>query len=212
MSDSLAKLLASPEATRPARTVPVCLAQGVPVQIGRLVDELEDLEVAAFRASQDPEASSDQPKRKMAQGQDPRIDEIKAEVERLNEVMRAHTGYVTVEGTISQGEWRLWADQNPAREIGRDDRGRPNLNAYDISVTGGYCSATALLARVGDFVTKWDGEPLSEGQWEALAAKAHPGDLKAVATAVVNIYEGEGARALPKSSTASSMNPGTETS
>lgn len=202
MSDALANLLASPDTARPERDVEVCLAQGIPSQIGALAQELDELEAASFRGAS--EESADKPLRKMGQSQDPRVGEIKAEMERLSEVMRKHTGKLSVAKVISQGEWRRWADANPAREDGRDDHGRPVLNGYDMSVTGGYCNATALLERLGEFATKWDGEPLSEGQWDALAAKAHPGDLKSAATAVVSIYEGDGAKALPKSFSGSS--------
>lgn len=209
MSDSLARLLASPNATRPERDVEVCLAQGIPSQIATLTEELAELEYAAHRGG---EAKADGPPRKMSQGQDPRIDELRAEIDRLNDVMREHTGRLTVAATIPQGDWRRWADANPAREEGRDEHGRPMFNAYDIQVTSGYCNATALLNRLGDFVTKWDGEPLVDGQWAALSTRAHPGDIKAAATEVVRIYEGEGARALPKSLSAWSGTEDSETS
>lgn len=208
MSDALANLLASPDTARPERDVEVCLAQGIPSQIGALARELDELEAAeAVRSASD--ESADKPLRKMGQSQNPRIGEIKAEVDRLSEIMRKHTGKLSVAKVLSQGEWRRWADANPAREDGRDEHGRSVLNGYDLAVTGGYCNATALLERLGEFATKWDGEPLSEGQWDALAAKAHPGDLKSVATAVVSIYEGDGAKALPKSLLASSATLGT---
>lgn len=210
MSDALAKLLASPDATRPERDVEVCLAQGIPSQIGAFAQELNELEAASFRNGADD--SDDKPLRKMGQSADPRIAEIKAEIDRLSDIMREHTGKLTVAKVVSQGDWRRWVDANPAREDGRDDKGRPVLNGYDLAVTGGYCNATALLARLGDFATKWDGEPLSEGQWDLLAAKAHPGDLKSAATAIVSIYEGDGAKALPKLSSASFETPGTEES
>jgi uncharacterized small protein (DUF1192 family) len=210
MSDALAKLLASPDATRPERDVEVCLAQGIPSQISALAQELDELKAESFRSSADD--SADKLLRKMGQSVVPRIGELKAEIERLNVVMREHTGKLTVAKVLTQGDWRRWADANPAREDGRDGNGRPVLSGYDMSVTGGYCNATALLERLGEFATKWDGEPLSEGQWDALAAKAHPGDLKSAATAIVSIYEGDGAKALPKSSAGWFETPGTDES
>lgn len=225
MSDALARLLASPTTSRPERDVDICLAQGIPAQIGalgqkatELADELAELQAAAPGAP-GADANAGQSPRKMAQGLDPRITEIeaerdqtKAEIRRLSDIMREHTGKLTVAKTISQGEWRRWADANPAREDGRDDHGRPVLNGYDLLVTRGYCNATALLERLGDFATEWDGEPLAKGQWDALVATAHPGDLKAAAGEVVKIYEGDGAKALPKSLTGSFETPSSETS
>lgn len=221
MSDTLAKLLASPDTKRPERDVDVCLAQGVPSQIGTLTQKVEDLEdevIRLYAAAPGPRTAddddSDKRPRKMAEKQDPRIDEVKAEIEqhkaeiaRLNEVMREHTGKLTVAETIAKGEWRRWRDENPGREVGRNEHGQPIMDPYDAMVTRGYCNASALLDRLGDFVVKWDGEPLSEGQWEAVSAKAHAGDLKAAAREVVGIYEGDGAKALPKSWLGSSVTP-----
>lgn len=206
MSESLAKLQASGTDTRPQQVIPVCLAQGVVKKVQVLTEELDNIEVELSRFGEDAEGEAP---RKMASGGDlvSRRDEIGAEIERLYDVMREHTGRVTVAATISQGEWRRWADAHPAREDGRDANGWPVLRSYDMVVAGGYCDASALLDRVGDFVTEWDGEPLTSGQWEWLRDNIHPGDLKAVARAAVTLYEGEGAKALPKLSSASSATP-----
>jgi hypothetical protein len=206
MSDALARLQASTADMVPQATVETCLAQGVVKRVQALADELSEMQLAAFRDAAE-DAPSDKPVRKMNQGHDPRIDEIQAELESLQDVMRAHTGRVTVAATISQGEWRRWADANPAREEGRDSKGRPVVSAYDIGVTGGFCDGTALLARLGDFVTEWNGEPLSPGQWDWLAEKMPMGDQKQAARSVVSFYEVEGAKAVPKSRSVSSTTP-----
>ena len=198
MSYALSRLQASGVSTRVERTIGVCLAQGVVKQVEVLSAELSDLEFAAFRAADADDKPDDAPVRKMAQGADPRIDEIKAELERLSDVMRENTGRLTLANTIPQGDWRRWADDHPARSEGRDENGFPLVDPYDIAVAAGYCHATALLDRLGDFVTEWEGEPLAPGQWEWLRENMHPGDLKAAARRVVEIYEGEGAKALPK--------------
>jgi hypothetical protein len=164
-----------------------------------LTEELTALMMQSFRTEVDDDAPSDKPKRKMGQGaEDPRVAEIQAELESLNDVMLEHTGRVTVAKTISQGDWRRWADANPPREEGRDAKGRPMISAFDIAVTGGSCNGSALLERLGDFVTEWNGEPLSEGQWDWLREQMPAGDQKEAARWVVSFYEVEGAKAAPK--------------
>jgi hypothetical protein len=208
MSDALSRLQASASAADivPQATVETCLAQGLVKRVQELAEEKAALALEAFRTEPD-DADSDKPVRKMGQGGDPRIGEIDSELESLQDVMREHTGHVTVAKVISNGDWRRWADANPAREDGRDKRGRPIISAFDIGTTGGFCDGSALLARLGDFVTEWNGEPLSEGQWEWLSEKMPMGDQKVAAQLVVSFYEVEGAKAAPKSRSDSSTTP-----
>ena len=202
MSDSLARLQASGVDTLAQRTVEVCLAQGVVKKVQQLASEREALEIEIER-SKDREGEIVP---KMGDGAEAiqRRDEIVAELEQLYDTMREHTGRITVAAVVSAGEWRQWVDQHPARETGTDSNGWPILSPYDLAVAGGFCNASALIERVGDFVTEWDGEPLGPGQWDWLKAKIAPGDLKSLATNVVRLYEEEGSRPLPKSSAGSS--------
>lgn len=203
MSDALARLQASGADTLAQATVEVCLAQGVVKEVEKLNGELAGIEFDLARMSGEGEGEA-KPKMGSGAGLVSRKEAITAELERLYDVMREHTGRITVSKTIPAGDWRRWADANPARENGRDSNGWPIMSPFDLAVASGYCNASELMARLGDFVTEWQGEALSAGQWEWLEANIYPGELKAIARKVVGLYEGEGAKALPKSSPASS--------
>lgn len=207
MSKSIAELRASTRASLPRDQVPVCVAQGVVSDVEALAIEKTALERDLSRL----ERADETKPRKMAEGRDPgieviesRIAEIDQGLEALYDEMREHTGMVTLQA-VASGDWRRWADDHPPREDkGTDDGGRPGLMVVDVEVGRGYVNATALIARLGDFVKEWNGDPITAEDWEWLAATAAPGDLKSLARRVVEMHEGEGKKALPKSSTGSS--------
>lgn len=204
MSKSLAELRQSARTSLPERTYEMCLSQALVAETQVLQQEKQDLSIAAHR--QDPDDDSATPRRKMAEGSSPRIDEINERLEELYDEMREHTGQLLLRG-VTAGEWRRWVDANPPREDGRDERGRPVVLAVDEQVALGYCDASALLANLGAYVAEWNGEPLQTGDWEWLEEHAPPGDMKAIAQIVVIMHEGPGAKPLPKESKPSSATP-----
>lgn len=200
MSKSLAELRQSSRTSLPERTYELCLAQALVAEVQSLRDELDALEISISRKDDEGEPRSD---RKLSEGPPPRIAEIKARLAALYDEMREHTGTVLLRGATA-GEWRRWCDDNPVREDGRDARGRPIPLAIDESVAYGYCDASALMSRLGDFVVAWNGQPLGTGDWQWLEEKAPPGDIKEMARWVVQMHESVGVKALPKESRPSS--------
>lgn len=204
MSKSLAELRQSSHASLPERTYELCLSQALVAEAQSLVEEKRALEVG--RASGDEPA----PPRKMSEGKDPRIKEIEARLDELQDEMREHTGELRLRG-VTAGEWRRWADAHPAREDGRDEKGRAVTLPFDEAVAYGYCDASALIARLGDFVVSWNGAELQTGDWEWLEEKTPAGDLKAIASIVVRMHEAAGVRPMGKSRSGSSATAPSET-
>lgn len=168
--------------------VEVCLDHALQSDLDRLSEELAELQAAAKGA----------PKRKMAQGADPREAELAAEIERVQSAMRETTGKLTLR-TIEAGEWIRWKDENPPRE------GIPS----DQRLCYGLVSSTALISDLGRWVVAWDGEPLEDDDWAGwLSGQLAPGDLADCANAVV-MHQEERSTILPKSMTVSSSTPST---
>lgn len=205
MSKSLAQLRQSPRTSLPERSYTLCLSQAIVAEIQALETEKNGLEIEARRKEDDEDAPPAK-RRKMGEGQNPRIDEIDARLEVLYDEMRQHEGQLLLRGETN-GAWRRWCDANPARENGRDERGRPVILAIDQTVAYGYCNASALIDRLGDFAAAWNGEALETGDWAWLEEKAPPGDLKEMARWVVQMHEATGARAPFLSSGSSETQP-----
>lgn len=191
MSKSLAELRASTRTSLPVWSYSICLAQGLVAEVQRLEEQI--LEARLPRR----DADDDGPPRRLAEGVDPKIAELEDRKAALYDEMREHTGELRLVGKPA-GEWRRFVDANPPRKDSQADE----MFAY------GLCDADALLARLGEFVESWNGEPLSEVDWQFIADRAPAGDLKEICRQVVQMHEMPGARApklqTPSSTTASS--------
>lgn len=208
MSKTIAELRASSRAALPEWPYEVCLSQQLVAEVQGLQEEKSRLEVEAKRVEPEKGTAT---KRKMAEGANPRIEEIDARLEALYDEMREHTGTLVVRAHTS-GSWRRWCDEHPPREDGRDERGRPIVLEFDESVAYGFCNASDLMARLGEFAVSWNGVELQAGDWEWITERAAPGDLKEIARQVVLMHEGPGAKAAPKLPKPSSTTGHTETS
>lgn len=197
MSKSLAELRASAHTSLPERAYSLCLAQGLVAEAQSLQQERGDLDLeratlTVGRTDENGEASG--PPKRVGEGDPPRVAEIDARLAEIDErlevladEMRDHTGELRLRA-IPAGEWRRWVDTNPAREDSKIDEDA----AY------GLCDSSALLGSLRRFATSYNGDDLGEGDWDFIANRAAPGDLKAICREVVQMHELAGA--LPKGS------------
>lgn len=183
---TLAELRASKKVSLPERTYPLCLSQSLVAEAQSLEEERQSL--AEAKPTDD---GKGKPPTRVGEKADPRIAEIEARFEALMEEMREHTGELRLRGTTA-GEWRRWADDNPARKDSKIDEDA----AY------GLCDASALLATLGQYAVAWNSDALAPGDWDFIESKAAPGDLKELCRLVVQMHEGAGIRApkLPSTS------------
>lgn len=202
MSKSIAEMQATARpATNAGHGYELCLEQDLVREVQRLQVEKTNLEVAAKRA--EAEQGSAQTQRKMAEGADPRIEEIDQRLEVIYDQMREHTGWLGLKRELA-GEWHRWREAHPAREVGQDAQGRPIISDVDQEVTYGKCNALDLLERLGDFAGWWNDDPIQPGEWDYIAGRAAPGDLMGIVSAIILMQEGPGAKAAPKSPSPSS--------
>lgn len=173
MPKSLADLRAKPPASRPERSLTLCLAPHLVAEVQPLTEELTKVTTA--------EAS--QPRRQ-GEGPSERVAELRSRINALLDEMAEFEGELRVSAVISDGDWRRWSDANPAREKGEPGHDR------DQRATGGYVNTDALIERLGDFAVSWNGDPLQEGDWarifEGSTAEA---EKETVAQAIVALYE-----------------------
>lgn len=200
MAKSLADLRTQRPKTLPTREIPVCLDWDITNEMMRLENELGDLKVAAIEAREKTSA-----KPKMAEGSNPRIDEIEQELRDLLDKQRDSTGMLTVRA-IPGGEWALWKDEHPARWHGTgDDR---VMNESDRQIGYGIVDSTALLSELGRWLYAWEGDVVADGDQAVLLEAVSPGDQNEICRKVILLQEGSTTLA-PKSPSASST---TETS
>lgn len=200
MAKSLADLRSQRPKTLPTRDVPVCLDWDITNEMMRLENELGDLKVAAIEAREKTSA-----KPKMAEGSNPRIDEIEQQLRDLLDKQREAIGMLTVRA-IPGGEWALWKDEHPARWHGTgDDR---VMNESDRQIGYGIVDSTALLSELGRWLYAWEGDVVADGDQAVLLEAVSPGDQNEICRKVILLQEGSTTLA-PKSQSASST---TETS
>ena len=174
MSKSLAELRQSPRVGLPERTYALCLAPKLIGEVQGLLSELEDAMVSEA-AQREGDESGAPPKRMAAK---PASAKIQARLADLRGEMAEHTGTLTLRG-VTEGEWRLWVDDHPAREG----------NTRDAAIAYDCCNADALVDSLGQFAYAWNDEPLKPGDWEFLRDNAAPGDIKTLAQMVVAMHE-----------------------
>jgi hypothetical protein len=160
MSKSLADLRANPLVeSRPERSLTVCLKPQLVARVQSLTAELETLP-AADRVDDDGNRTA--PPRRLGEvGEHPRATEIRAELNALADEMEQYEGELTLRAT-SDGDWRIWANQHPARVEGKPGHLR------DVEIAGGYCDADALIDDLGKYVYAWNGDPLAASDWANL--------------------------------------------
>jgi hypothetical protein len=181
MTRSLADLRSAPT-KRPERSVTVCLAPHLVAEVQSLTEELSALPMPPRSVDAGDDEPDGRPKRQ-GEGKDPRAAEIEARLEVLLQEMGDAEGELRVRA-ITDGDWRRWVNENPAR-----DEGKPG-HPRDQEVTFGICNADALIDDLGRYAYTWNGEPLAEGDWvEHLSPRLGSPDLKQIATAVVAMHE-----------------------
>lgn len=188
MSLSIEQMRAGGVSSRGTDALELCLAQHLVSRVKAL--QFERAAVAVSMAREDGEPD---PNQKLG-GVPSRLAEIDAELGTLYDEMRERTGVLTLEAEPT-GDWIRWRDAHPARKDGEDKDGRPILSPIDQTVTWGWCDSSALLARLGDFASAWNGEPLKPGEWDWIVDNAVPGDLKEACQRVVALHENAGEHA-----------------
>ena len=220
---TLAELKSQKSATVPKSEVTVTLIEGqhVLAEGQRLQERRADLRVSRQRLQEqvdrDAEARDEEAEQRTRKGgqkappPDPRLAQIEAldaEIADLDEQVRVladerlpeFQGVVALTG-VTGGEWQRWKDEHPARED----------NRTDVEVTAGRCNATDLFKALGEYVSAWDGEPVSKDDWDGwLGEKITYADRRDLVTAVVSMHEVQVVR-LPKSSSGSSTTETSET-
>jgi hypothetical protein len=194
MPKSLADLRASRPQSRPERAYTVCLAQHLVAEVGTLTEELQSIAVRAVKA--DDEDHDDGPPKRLGEGDPPRAEEIRTRLRELLDEMAEYEGELRVRATRTDGDWRRWTNEHPARD--EDEPGHKR----DQEVTGGFCNADALIDDLGTYAWSWNGERLEAGDWDVLGVS--PADQKRIGTLVVSLYESDAS--IPKWRSALSEN------
>lgn len=202
MSKTLDDLLASPAVGLPECTYELCLSQPIRAKVERLRRKIEALEAEA--QVEDDEGNATRPPRKLSEGESPELEQARAELVATEREAREHSGTILLRATDA-GSWQRWKDANPPRTRGFDQNGRPAVLEDDEVHAYGRCDASALLARLGDFVVSWDGVDVTPAQWAKLSKVAPSGGLLKCVSLVVGLHEGEGIGAIPFSYSASSV-------
>ena len=177
MPKSLADLRAEKRTTRPERSYTACLAPELIAEVQALTEELDRLPQASVVEDEERQG----PPRRTGQGENPRAAEIKSRLAELLDQMAEYEGELRIRATKTDGEWRQWVNEHPARDEGEAGHKR------DLEVTYGYCNADALIDDLGTYAVGWNGETLDEGDWAMLGVAN--ADKKRIATAVASLYE-----------------------
>lgn len=190
----LADLRSNPPASRPERSYDLCLVPHLVAEVESLTQELAQLagELAQLRPADDSsEAKRSRPPSRSADGPDPRIAqieardaEIRARLGQLLAEMAEHEGQMRLRAKRSDGEWRMWCDEHPAREEGEPGYDR------DVRVTKGYCNADDLLDDLATYAYAWDGDLLADGDFAGIfEPNIASADKSEMARLVVSMYE-----------------------
>jgi hypothetical protein len=177
---------------RSSKVVTLIEGQHLLAESEALAEELLTIAREASRTDADGERTG--PPRKAGEGAalPPRAEEIKARQEAILDELANHQGEIGLHG-ITGGEWQRFKDDHPPRKD----------NANDVRWTGGHCDSSALFSTLGRFVASWDGEPVSEKDWdEWLADRITYADRRDLVPAVVQMHE-QGLARSPKFRSAS---------
>lgn len=189
MPKSLSDLRAEKRDNRETRPFTACLARDLLAEVQQLTDELDQVTVHIEAPSQDDDEKGRQSEpRRMGQGESAeskaaraRAAEIRDRLADVLDEMAEYEGELIVRANRTEGEWRQWTNEHPARD--EDDPG----HFRDLEVAFGYCNADDLIDDLATYAHTWNGEPLTNGDWEVLGVA--PPDKKKVAQLVVDMYE-----------------------
>jgi hypothetical protein len=175
---TLAELRKNPPKVRQERSLNICLAPDLMAQVQELTGKLATLDQAASPGAR---------RRRPAEGplkEDPKAAEYRTELAAVLEKMADHEGEMRVADNKSDGEWRTWVNEHPAR--GEDEPGHDR----DQRVTSGVCNADDLIEDLATYCYAWDGEELQPGDYDRIYADSisNP-DKMELAGAVVSMYE-----------------------
>lgn len=174
MSKSLAELRTSPRTGLPERSYQLCVAAALVAEVESLMSHLEDIRTTEL-AQADGDESRTKPKR---MGDSPESAKIRARLTEMQAELSEHTGTLTLRG-VTEGEWRLWCDEHPARdEVQRDE-----------DIAYGFCNADDLIDSLEKYAHAWNDEPLKAGDWAWLVSTCAPGDIRGIASVVVQMHE-----------------------
>jgi len=186
MSKSIADLLAEPE-VRPSTTFKVTVGRGRQYvaetqQLTEEHDALSDERAAVLaQVANVPRAMGAPAAPPRVAEIDERLTEVRARLKELLALIADYEGEVTVTATRTDGEWAQWRVAHPART--EDQPG----HREDLAITSGWCDSDALINDLATYVTAWEGEPLGEGQFDALGVMRP--DKKQLARLVISLYE-----------------------
>lgn len=160
----------SAPAALPEASYPLCLRRDLLAEADRLARELQAIPVVD---------DDDAPPRRVGEGLPPKVDDLRARLSAVYDEMDEATGELGLRA-ITDGEWRRWVNEHPARE---DDQ-------RDAIIGYGLCNADDLAADLGKWIASWEGEPLAVDDWsKVFAPKLAGGDLKNLVAIVVQLQE-----------------------
>jgi hypothetical protein len=175
MPMSLADLRLNAPKSRPERSVTLCLAPHLVAEVQIITSKMAEIP--------SPGAAGQRPRRS-ADGEDPRAAELRERLEQLLEEMAEHEGEMRLRANRSDGEWRIWCNEHPAREEGEPGHER------DQRVASGFCNADDLIDDLGTYAAEWDGDPLTGNDWaDIFEPNIASADKAAMAQSVVAMYE-----------------------
>lgn len=163
--------------SRPERAITLCLKPDLVARVQSLTAEMDNLPaVKRPRKMVQTEAESI--------ATDPRAVEIREELEALLVEITEHEGEMVLRANLTDGEWRRFVDENPARA--EDEPGHERDQR-----AGGIVAADALIEKLGDFVHAWNSEPIGADDWaDIFEPVVGNGDKLEMAKHVVIMYEG----------------------
>lgn len=180
---TLAELRAQKPTGRAKSLVTLCIAPDLVAETHSLTTELGNLPAYADddEVAGPPQKLGDQSAVVARQ----RAAQIRARLGELLEEMAEYEGNLWICANLTDGEWRRWVNEHPAR--GEDDPGYDR----DLRVTSGVCNADDLIDNLGKFVHEWNGEPVTAEDWaDIFEPVVGSGDLAEIASKVVYLYEG----------------------
>lgn len=189
---------------RAERTVTLIEGQHLLADAQRLAEERDDL-LAAGRNTDD-DGNPTGPPQKAGQGAKEsrarikRLEEIPSEMAAIVARLGDFQGEVGLTG-LTGGDWQRFKDDNPPRED----------NKADVVYARGHCNATAVFEALGRFVKTWDGEAVTQADWDGwLAERITYADRRELITEVVMLHE-QGMNRAPKLPRSSSTTASSET-
>ncbi len=173
MSLSLKELRSDPPKVRPERSLTICLAPHLVAEVQAVSEKLDQVD-------SEPRG----PVRMNQPRENPEAQKLRDRLAELLEEMTKYEGQLRIRAVKPDGDWRLWANANPARAEGDPARER------DERVTGLVCSADALLEDLATYVVGWNDEDLEEGDYVRIfeTSIGQP-DKMDIARNVVAMYE-----------------------